>query len=204
MPVQSKTELIFFRDIWYVMGNKWTAPCDGKDAGDACEVKEDDRIENATYTCQALDDDDKDKLTCSVNACTAGFKLNTARDACVEVASDLDSSTDPVPKYTFTADRDIQGHDRSGRQDVSLEDCKKECDKDVGCGGISYNSRTKRCVLKNSSVLTATTFKDKTGYTFYKKSTPGSTESYMARRTMPVEPTGFSLNSRGFASIAEF
>jgi hypothetical protein len=66
------------------MGNKASSPCRKKDAGDACEVKEDDRIKNATYTCQALDDDDEDKLTCAVSACTDGFLLNAAGDACVD------------------------------------------------------------------------------------------------------------------------
>ena len=57
------------------MGNKASSPCRKKDAGDACEVKEDDRVENATYTCQALDDD-KDKLTCALDSCNAGYMLS--------------------------------------------------------------------------------------------------------------------------------
>ena len=209
------------------MGNKASSPCRKKDAGDACEVKEDDRIENATYTCQALDDD-KDKLTCSVNACTAGFQLNTARDAClanckmgfemkndqcVAIASDL--SPDPAPDpdlvsppdpsvggYTFTQGKDRPWHDLGPGVNVSLDGCRTRCDNNGNCAGFSHNAQTNWCYIKKASVLKQP--QTANGFTFYKKPTPGSTESYIRRRTMAVAPTGFSLNSRGFASIAEF
>ena len=135
----------------------------------------------------------KNKIqTNNLNSVTRRNTYNLAPILCGTSSSDLNNSTQfnitytaanyytlPVENnvsssnYQSLKNTDSFGHDIIYYKDMSLEDCKKNCDQNINCGGIGYDNRPGhdyKCYIKDRLMYPKGEKQPLDGYDIYWKS----------------------------------